>query len=265
MHHLPEPVALHQAFEATRPLDWGHNPLPAADIARLHGLKAATRSLELLRTALAFEPQLTAELLASIPAGSSPYQLNSRVKSPESLARKIRSWGGSDNRRPVDDLLRYTVLTESPDDLVAAAQNTTDALTEQGWQVKYAMHSYTDGSRYKGLHAYLRTPGVARIEVQWHSAASVQIKELTTPWYEVERSATVSDDERAIARQKCAQASAQLHSPAGIDTLTELGGKRVAVNNYSDSRQAVPARRPDAAGQNERPPIAHDRHEGIAR
>ncbi|MDX2974496.1 hypothetical protein [Kribbella solani] len=72
------------------------------------------------------------------------------------------------------------MLTERPDDLVAAARDTAGVLIGQGWNVVYAMHSYTDGSRYKGIHAYLRTPDVERVEVQWHSHASVRVKELTT-------------------------------------------------------------------------------------
>ncbi|MGY4771975.1 hypothetical protein ACXC9Q_34155 [Kribbella sp. CWNU-51] len=267
----PEPSTLHQAFAASRPLDWGGTSLSAADLARRHGAKASRKSLRLLKDAVAVEPRITAEFLASLPPAASPYQLVRRVKSPESLARKIRDWQGSNARRPIDDLLRYTVLTESPDDLVAAAVQTADALTERGWQVAYAMHSYTDGSRYKGIHAYLRTPDISRIEVQWHSIASVRIKELTTQWYEIDRSAHATDDERTAARQKCVEASAQLRPPDGIDDLTELGGKRVAVNNYSDSRRtAATERRPDparpgTAAQHTRPTTALDRTDGIAR
>jgi hypothetical protein len=266
--HPPDPSALHQAFAATRPLDWSGTSLSAADLVRLHGAKASSKSLRLLADLVAVEPRITAEFLASIPPGASPYQLARRVKSPESLARKIRNWQGSDVRRPIDDLLRYTVLTETPDALVAAARHTADALTDQGWQVAYAMHSYTDGSRYKGIHAYLRTPDLPRIEVQWHSSDSARIKELTTRWYEVERSAHATDDERATVRQKSVEASAQLRAPLGIDNMTELGGRQVAVSNYSDSRPAAVTwrgRRAGTAAQHTRPTTALDRTDGIAR
>lgn len=261
----PTPKSLHEALNNTRPLVWDTDTFSVAEMTRLHGAKATTKSLELLQRTVAVEPQVTTEFLDSLPVGSAPYHLDRRVKSPESLARKIRDRIGKDNRRPIEDLLRYTVLTESPDDLVAATRRTADALAERGWRVQYAMHSYTDGSRYKGIHAYLRTPDVERVEVQWHSAVSARIKELTTPWYEIERSASATDDERTAAREKCVEASAGLRTPAGIDTLTELDGRRVAVKNYSDSRQAVPERRPGAADSNRRPTAAHDRGKGIAR
>ena len=263
----PEPSDLHQAFAATRPLDWGDNDLTAADIARLHGTDAASRSLWLLEQAAAIEPNVTEQFLASLPSTASPYQLARRVKSPESLARKIRDWIDTERRFPVDDVLRYTVLTESADDLVAAARSTVDELDSRGWRVKYAMHSYTDGSRYKGIHAYLTPPGIARAEVQFHSIPSVGVKEMTAPWYEIERSATASPDERASARRECIELSATLQQPSGIGGLRTLGGKRVAVNNYSDSREREqsPEHEPRGIAQQTHRFTAADRNDGIAR
>lgn len=263
----PDPTTLHQAFTASRPLDWGDNTLTAADIESLHGGLATRKSLQLLARTVAVEPGLTEQFLDALPPTASPYQLARRVKSPESLARKFRTWQGSGVRRPIDDLLRFTVLTATPDELVPAARHTMDRLTESGWRVAYAVQSYTDGSRYKGVHAYLKAPDVPRIEVQVHSVASVRVKELTTPWYEVERSTNATDDERAVARQKCVEASARLDPPAGIDDLTTLGGRRVAVRNYSDSWQAVTAR---ASGHPHPNPTADrlltlDKNDGIAR
>ncbi|MFF0343788.1 hypothetical protein [Kribbella sp. NPDC004875] len=261
----PDPTALHQAFNTIHPLDWDIGSLSASGLTDRHGAQAAARSLELLQDAVAVEPQVTVDFLAAIPTGCSPYQLDRRVKSPDSLARKLRSWMGSDNRRPVDDLLRYTVLTESPDELVAAAHSTAEALTGHRWQVVYAMHSYTDGSRYKGIHAHLRTPHIGRVEVQWHSVDSARVKELTTRSYEIERDATVPDDERAAARESCVEASAQLRAPGGIDGFAELCGRRVVVKNYSDSQQRPSGQRPDAAGQGRRLTTARDRGKGVAR
>jgi hypothetical protein len=210
-------------------------------MARTHGAKATWKSLQLLEQTVALEPRITAQFLDSLPPTASPYHLARRVKSPDSLARKIRNASAKRRRLPLDDVLRYTALTPSPDELVDAARHTIDELTDQGWRVTYAVQSYTDGSRYKGLHAYLAVPGIDRVEVQFHSAASAKVKELTTPWYEIERSAQASKDERAAARQKCVDLSATLTPPPGIDSLTVLGGRSVAVCNYSDSRARLVA------------------------
>lgn len=263
-----EPSDLHRAFSINGDLDWGDTPFSTADVTNLHGAKATWKSLRILEQALAVEPNVTADFLAALPPTGSAYQLNRRVKSPESLARKVRNWQRSDVRRPIDDVLRYTVVTETPDELVHTARRTTDELTARGWRTTYAMHSYTDGSRYKGIHAYLRAHGIPRIEVQFHSVASARVKELTTPWYEIERSTNATDAERTVARLKCVEASAQLRPPAGIDDLTMLGGRRVAINNYSDSRAMATDRacaHPGATAQSNRQTALLERNDGTAR
>ncbi|MEU4604370.1 hypothetical protein AB0F43_15420 [Kribbella sp. NPDC023972] len=263
----PEPSALHEAFERNGPLDWGENSLSTADIAHLHGTDAAWRSLWLLERAAIVEPNVTAQFLESLPPTASAHELAKRVKSPVSLARKIRDWSEAERRFPIDDVLRYTVLTETPADLVAAARHTVDELGDHGWRVTYAMQSYTDGSRYKGIHAYLASPEIAQAEVQFHSVASAKVKELTTRWYEIERSATATPEERAAARQRCVDLSGTLRPPEGISDLKMLGGKRVAVKNYSDSRDPVDQRGTLSASTTRRAahPTALDKHDGIAR
>ncbi|WP_165952880.1 hypothetical protein, partial [Kribbella albertanoniae] len=255
-------------FSTSHALDWGATPYDAADIAHRHGPKATRKALRLLAQAATVEPERTAEFLAALPPGGSPYQLSRRVKSPESLARKLRAWAKNGAYRPVDDILRYTVLVERPEQLVEAARRTVDQLTERGWRVRHAMHSYTEGSRYKGIHGYLEAPGSPRIEVQFHSVASLEVKEMTTPWYEVERSVSATADQRAEARDKCVAASDTLSPPAGIDQLTTLGGRRVAVNNYSDSQQALADSDSGQPGRADRPSPrtpALEKNDGVGR
>jgi len=98
------------------------------------------RSLRLLERAVEAEPKVTAEFLAALPAGGSAYELGSRIKSPTSLARKFEDVAHKQEAH-AEDVLRYTVLIESPDELVAAARHTVDRLCGSGWQVGYAMHS----------------------------------------------------------------------------------------------------------------------------
>jgi hypothetical protein len=252
---VPPPAELHQRFSN---LNWKQPHRSPDEIAELYGWRATVKSLQLIERAAVSEPRVTAEFLAAMPTTASPYKLDSRIKSPESLARKLDDINLLAHRgQQVDDLFRYTALTRTPNELVPAARHTIDALVDAGWKVHRAMHSYTDGSRYKGLHACLRTPGGDRVEVQFHSVASAAVKEATTEWYETVRSATSTESQRAEARRRSTEASAALAAPEGIDELTELGGRPVVVENYSDSRQqkaSEPRRQePEPAPQGERP------------
>jgi hypothetical protein len=265
---LPDPSDLHVRLSRHGPLDWGDQIPSIAEIAKLHGIRATRKSLELLEQAVSTEPRITATVLAALSRDSSPYQLESRVKSPESLARKLQDLQRSRSYRPPEDLLRYTALTELPDTLVNAARHTADKLNQAGWRVTYAMQSYTEGSRYKGIHTLLKTPTGDRVEVQFHSAASAKIKEATTPWYEIERSGQASPAERTAARRECIRLSATLVEPPGIAGMIELGGRRVAVNNYSDSRKPPkPSIEPHQRQPDSQAPTkaATSRNEGVSR
>jgi hypothetical protein len=247
---LPEPRDLLRSFARHGPVDWGDPLPPTAEIARLYGDRVTARSLQLLEQVVVTEPRVTAEFLAAVPSSGSPYQLAHRVKSPESLARKL--FDRQDQRRwwrAPEDLLRYTVLAESPDGLVQVARHTADELDRSGWQVTYAMQSYTEGSRYKGIHAFLKTSTVDRVEVQFHSPQSIKVKELTTPFYEIERSAQATIAQREEARRECIRLSATLPAPTGIDQLGALAGHTVEVKNYSDSRQTASPSAVKPAGQ----------------
>lgn len=266
---LPEPRDLLRAFARHGAVDWG-DPLPtAAELAQVYGKQATARSLELLEQVVATEPRITADFLTAVLSPGEPYQLAHRIKSPESLARKL--FDRQDQRRwwrAPEDLLRYTVLTETPDKLVSAARHTADELNRTGWQVTYAMQSYTAGSRYKGIHALLKTPTADQVEVQFHSAQSIKVKELTTPYYEVERSAQATIAEREAARRECIRLSATLTAPAGIDQLDVLAGHTVEVKNYSDSRQTASpsaAKVPTQDGQSAVRTAAVTREDGLGR
>jgi hypothetical protein len=224
----------------------------------------------MLERLVATEPRVTAEFLAAMPSTGSAYHLASRIKSPTSLARKLadrqrgRAWS-----QPIEDVLRYTVLTEHPQTVVAATRQTADGLQRNGWQVGSAMHSYTEGSRYKGIHAWLKTSTGDPVEVQFHSAQSVAVKEATTPYYEVERSADATADERTAARRECIRLSATLIDPRGIEGLAEIGDCRVAVNNYSDSRAKTGSgHQPGRTAQDDRASnqgMAPTRQDGMSR
>lgn len=110
-------------------------------------------------------------------------------------------------------------------------------MSDSGWRVERAFHSYTEGSRYKGLHAGMRSPASGAVEVQFHSAASTAVKEATTGLYAIERSTDSTPAERMAARIQSIELSHSLRPPAGLLGLGDLGGIPVAVTTYGDSHE----------------------------
>lgn len=242
LNNLPEPAALHVAFSTHHPLNWG-NPLPTkAQLAATFGDSAVLRSLNSLQARIQSEPATTGDFLAALPPGVESYKLESRVKSPQSLARKVRDFLETLDIDEPDDILRYTVLTAEADDLVDATTATVAGLSGSGWRVRRAYHSYTEGSRYKGFHAGMHSAASGTVEVQFHSAASMAVKEATTAQYKVERSADATPADRMLARLQSIELANSLRPPAGLLGLSHLGGVPVAVKTLGDSREHVDIR-----------------------
>jgi hypothetical protein len=266
---LPEPHELRARLSTDRPLDWG-DPLPTkAQIATEFGEGATTRSLAMLARAADVERRVTADFAAAVPSQAVSHHLKNRMKSPQSLARKLSE---SDDARGVaspEDLLRYTAVVPDPDDLVDAATDLVRSLQTKGWVMDSANHSYVDGSRYKGLHTFLRREGEL-VEVQVHSQESIDVKTQTTGLYEIERDPRQTKQARDTARSACISLSAGLREPAGIAQLTELGGVPLEVRTYGGG-QVSPLARPGAGqraqqeqGKPGRPAIGNPR-DGIER
>ena len=208
LRDLPEPPEVHRYLARHHPLSWGA-PLPTkAELLAKHGQEPVRRALETLCARAATEPTTTAEFVAALSDDSTSYKLESRVKSPQSLARKYADLLETLDEDEPDDVLRSTMLTESPNRRIAGSIGQRNSANHRSTlRLRLAtglgMHSYTGGSRYKGIHVGFRRSSGETIEVQFHSNASARVKEATTPPYEVERSAAASPAERSAARVLC--------------------------------------------------------------
>jgi hypothetical protein len=238
LNRQPEPSDLHGSLSEERALDWG-DPIPTkAEIAARYGEGPTARSLQMLTKAAVVEPGITDAVISAIGDEAAAYHLENRLKSPQSLARKLATFTKfyRRNNQVPEDVLRYTAAVKHPDELTKAAVRTIDRLNEAEWQMEAAHHSYVDGSRYKGLHAFLRAHG-EKIELQVHSGESIDVKEQTTPLYEIERDREQPLAARDAARRECIALSDQMTQPAGIDALKELGGVPVEAISYGKERQ----------------------------
>jgi hypothetical protein len=184
---LPEPADLHAEFSQEHRIDWGEPIATASQIAAEFGAEVTAQSLELIRRLTKHHRHATQQLLDSIQPGDKAHELDRRIKSPASLARKIWKYRSIKLPPPIDDVLRFTVVAKGPEMLVESARETVSRLRAKGWEVESAHQSYVDGSRYKGIHAIMHTSGGAQAEVQFHSPESIRVKLQTTSLYHVER------------------------------------------------------------------------------
>jgi ElaB/YqjD/DUF883 family membrane-anchored ribosome-binding protein len=184
------------AAEGIPELDWAHTQVGPTELYERFPSEIAGATVQRLQQVREIEPTATAAITnAMAEAGARPHGLPFRMKSPESTARKIdakvmkTTAPAEDVANRLTDLLRYTALSDTTDQITSAARSTTDRLVEQGWAVVQAEHTYVDGNPYKGLHVLLRPPGANLvIELQFHSdhtQASRTSPTPTTNWNEM--------------------------------------------------------------------------------
>lgn len=182
---------------------------------------------------------MTTDFLAALPKDADPHGLEFRVKSPDSLARKLDDRHRQDPfTSPYDvadritDVVRYTAITESTAAVVPTAQTVVKRLRRRGWAITQAEHSYVAGNPYKGLHVLATHSSGQTAEFQFHTKAGQQVKDRTHLDYEAARDTATPAGRRAELRAKMVRNWARLPTPEGLDEMTMLGGCRVMVKVY---------------------------------
>jgi len=203
------------------------------------------------------EPAITDAVIASTPGGVGELAgLAARMKSPQSLARKIADKSASVDpfklaevgqtpqamvAAETKDTIRYTVRVEDPGAVVSQARTVVSGLQSRGFKVVEAESFYSDGAPYKGLHTTIQAPDGARFELQFHSRLSLEVKEGPESeggtggihkFYEFYRERnnrrTLRGREMASAcYDECVRQSRSVPMPQGIEDLTSLGGTEV--------------------------------------
>lgn len=173
------------------------------------------------------EPAITA-ILKSIESEKVHLEgLEFRLKSVESLSRKIIT-DSHDMEVPLEvaasnikDVLRYTFIIEE-NDYAEITKKTLDKLTKEGYSV-YAFKNYwaNDSIDYQGINCNLKTSDGMIFEVQFHTKESYDTKsEKTHKYYEIIRSESASDEEKAEASRKHSELFALVPVPAGAKELS---------------------------------------------
>ncbi|WP_156517626.1 hypothetical protein [Rhodococcus sp. LB1] len=220
-------------------MDWAQDPANTPEqLYRDYPTYVAALVVDMMATAKQQEAQMTSDVLEALPAGARMHGLAFRMKSPDSLARKLNDrCEKSPLRDPeqiadgITDVVRYTTISD-PDRVVATARTMADRLTERGWTVTEVENSYLPGNQYKDLHMLARHSSGRVAELQFHTEASQKVKDTTHADYEAVRDPKLPVTERAALVEKMTAVWAQVPTPAGIAELAELGGCEVTPKRY---------------------------------
>lgn len=220
-------------------VDWGPRPVTPVQLYARHPEMVAGAVVSALKSAQEAEVAMTTDVLSALPKGVRAHGLAFRVKSPDSLARKL------DERRQRDpftspydvadritDVVRYTAVSTTAEQVVGTAQTVLQRLRRRGWTITQAEHSYVAGNPYKGLHTLVRHSSGQTAEIQFHSEAAQRVKDRTHVDYEVLRDTGTPAAERAVLRTRMVRQWAQVPTPKGLDELTVLAGCPVEVKVY---------------------------------
>lgn len=191
--------------------------------ANRFGLEAASHAETLYSHSSRIEPVLTANMqeLAG-KYGTKLEGLDHRLKSQESLTRKIaddaqKDYNGNtaEAARNISDANRYTMVTD-PASYRSSAEAVANDLKSQGYDVRVKNY-WQEGSNYKGVNMALTDTAGNKIELQFHTAESLAMKESTNhPLYESYRKMDQTTPEAQALNDQMVANSATLSTPPNL-------------------------------------------------
>jgi len=188
-----------------------------------YGLEAASHAETLYSHSSRIEPVLTANMqeLAG-KYGTKLEGLDHRLKSQESLTRKIaddaqKDYNGNTTEaaRNISDANRYTMVTD-PASYRSSAEAVANDLKSQGYDVRVKNY-WQEGSNYKGVNMALTDTAGNKIELQFHTAESLAMKESTNhPLYESYRKMDQTTPAAQALNAQMVANSATLSTPPNL-------------------------------------------------
>jgi hypothetical protein len=174
------------------------------------------------------EPEITESMMGIADEyGGKFVQLNQRLKTTDSLARKIDNIAKNEGKSTdeaastIADSIRYT-MTVPPSDYTAATSDLITKFESQGYDVE-AKNYWQQGDSYQGMNMKLRKDGITT-EFQMHTPESYKIKTKELhPVYDVFRVAPKGSAARKSAYQQMVDIAAKIPLPANYDQLLGLG------------------------------------------
>ena len=223
-------------------LDWANDDL--MPLWTKHERAEVCTALETVEAAADHDGRTYTDMgSAAAAAGSQLHGAAFRIKSPESLARKIgdkraeaemqgESVSPQETAARITDVTRYTAVSAEHDQIVPTAKAVVADLETRGWQVIEAEQSYVSGNPYKGLHLLVRHQDGQVAELQIHSARSQEIKDRAHVLYNISRDRSRTLQQRSEADKENKSLYENLPAPAGLENLDKLGSVLVREKRY---------------------------------
>ena len=182
----------------------------------LVGPTPAEQATDLHRLAVGAERSVTPALQTIAQAnGGRMAGLEYRLKTMESLTRKIEA----NPDRSINDALRYT-MTFDEGTFTPSVRSTMESLAQQGYELTKVWNRFKPGAPYKGINATYQTPDGLEFELQFHTPASLEMKQLVNHHlYEQQRLLQRSDPQWKALDQQMVQNSESVPIPAGAGTI----------------------------------------------
>jgi hypothetical protein len=155
--------------------------------ARVEADPFEARAALLVERARATEPTVTRLLTAfADQLGGTLVNLEHRVKTVASTARKLRLAEGPPDRLVIDDVLRYTMVVadDPPGHHVVAISLALYGLEKAGQAILEVKNYWPAEDNYSGVHAVLRATDGTRWELQFHTPQSLAMQRATRAAYE---------------------------------------------------------------------------------
>ncbi|MEG0323825.1 MAG: minor capsid protein [Raoultibacter sp.] len=197
----------------------------------IEGYVAKHTARDLLAEASKVENAVTHDMLSAVEAtGAKLTGLDFRLKGLSSLTRKISGdldgtvMGDAAARAGMHDVLRYTALC-SEDRFADQYQRIVGDLNSKGYNVIRVRNTIDDASApYRGVNTLVKTGDGYIFELQYHTAASIDVKERVHLLYEEFRLSSTTAKRKSELAREMSKISASLSTPTGANAIKSFGG-----------------------------------------
>ena len=192
-----------------------------------HSAKGLANALH--QNAVKVEPKITKDVKSVIrKSGAKIYGLKNRLKTKESLERKIRTDSKekdislNQSAKGIKDTVRYTAVLDN-NNFVDGYNSIKESLAEKGY-TEVRCRNYFDLYRkgkanHKQITTVYENSDGDQFELQFHTPSSIKVKEKKTALYEEARNPKVSKNRKDEITERMDVLAKQIKDPKGIYTI----------------------------------------------